>query len=113
MTTEPTKQTVTPSQNLNVPSNNQSLNASLDFLRGQPAGTDRDSFAQHKAQGRVEVDALDTQISNLDRAIQLEQQKLHESKATLEASYHARSRLMHLRNAMLHFVLELETREDD
>jgi len=95
-------------------------NASPDFLRQNRApakdlGTTRyvdmhgrDEFDHNIMSHRTQLEMLHTQITNLDQTIELEQQKLRESKAALEASYHARARLLHLREAMLHFVLELE-----
>jgi hypothetical protein len=92
----------------------QSLNSSLDLTRDQPTRLEAgDSFANHKVKGREEIDTIDTQLANLERTIELEQQKLRESKAALDSSYHSRARLLHLRNAMLHFVMELESREDE
>ena len=71
-----------------------------------------DSLDAHRRASRMEIDALDTRISNLDRTIELEQQRLKESKEAVERSYHTRARLMHLRSAMLQFVMELESRND-
>jgi hypothetical protein len=71
----------------------------------------RDEFDHHIMSHRAELEALDTQISNLNQTIELEQQKLRETKAALESSFHMRARLLHLRAAMLHFVLELESRD--
>lgn len=73
----------------------------------------RDDFDHQILTHRADLESLETQISNLDRTIELEQQKLRDSKAALESSYHARARLLHLRSAMLHFVLELESRDLD
>ena len=72
-----------------------------------------DRFEQHKLSRRAELESIDTQISSLGRSIELEQQKIRDGKAALKASYEARTRLMHLRSAMLGFVLELESRELD
>lgn len=100
------------------------LNPSPDFLRlhgaAAPATTTqsryvdlngRDEYDHHIISHRADLDSLDNQIINLDRTIELEQNKLRDSKASLENSYRARARLLHLRSAMLNFVLELEARE--
>ncbi len=73
----------------------------------------RDEFDHRILSHRADIETLDTQINNLDRTIELEQQKLRDSKAALESSYHARARLLHLRSAMLDFVLELELRDSE
>lgn len=62
---------------------------------------------------RLELEALHLQLTNIDRTIEVEQQRLREMKASLESSYHAKARLLHLRGAMLQFVLELESRDID
>jgi hypothetical protein len=72
----------------------------------------RDEFDHRILSHRADLETLDTQINNLDRTIELEQQKLRESKTALETSYHARARLLHLRSAMLEFVLALELHEN-
>lgn len=71
----------------------------------------RDEVDHHIMSHRAQLEALNTQITNLDSTIALEQQKLRDSKSALEASHHARTRLLHLRSAMLHFVMELEARQ--
>lgn len=70
-----------------------------------------DQFDHQMMRHRAELESLDNQIANLDVTIDLEQQKLRESKASLDRAYHARVRLMHLRNAMVHFVQELQEKE--
>ena len=71
--------------------------------------TGLDEFDHQMQRHRAELESVDTQIANLDETIDLEQRKLRETKANLEARYHARARLMHLRSAMLHFVQELQS----
>lgn len=62
---------------------------------------------------RLELESLHNQINNVDRTIEVEQQRLRDIKASLDSSYQAKARLLHLRGAMLNFVLELESREID
>lgn len=95
-----------------------SLALSPEFLRLNPMKSSsssavpdvRDPLEQHVASRRTELETLDTQIASLDRTIELEQQKLIDSREALQSSYHSRARLLQLREAMLQFVLDLESR---
>lgn len=69
-----------------------------------------DELAQEAMNHRHHLETLDTKIANLDRTIEIEQERLSEAKAALESSYQSRSKLIHLRTAMLQFVLDLESR---
>ena len=62
---------------------------------------------------RAHLEALDSQILSLDNTIALEQHKFRESKTSLHHSQIARERLLHLREAMLNFVMELEVRGEE
>jgi len=75
--------------------------------------TGQDEYDHQVKSHRAELDALDLQITNLDRTIELEQEKLRQGKMALDSSYRTRARLLHLRSAMLNFVLELEARSTD
>jgi 2C-methyl-D-erythritol 2,4-cyclodiphosphate synthase len=72
-----------------------------------------DDLDHHINSHRTQLESIDVQIANLDRTIELEQQKLRDTKSSLEKSYHARKRLLHLRLAMVHFVQELEASQVD
>lgn len=73
----------------------------------------QDEYEHQVRSHRAELDALDLQITNLDRTIELEQEKVRQGKLALDNSYRTRARLLHLRSAMLNFVLELEARNTD
>lgn len=62
---------------------------------------------------RAELDALDVEIGKLDRSIAQEQDRIRQSKSTLDNSYRLRTRLLHLRSAMLNFVFDLEMRQGE
>lgn len=87
-----------------------------NFLRmrstsGAPANIEPiDELSQEAMNHRNQLETLDTKIANLDRTIEIEQERLAEAKAALESSYQSRSKLIHLRTAMLQFVLDLESR---
>lgn len=93
----------------------QSDNSSK-FLRMRPtSGTAAtmetvDELAREAMNHRSQLETLDTKIANLDRTIEIEQERLAEAKVALESSYQSRSKLIHLRTAMLQFVLDLESR---
>jgi hypothetical protein len=69
-------------------------------------------FENYISSYRGDIDVLDAQIKELDRAIEAEKQNVLEIKAELDRCFRGRSRLIFLRTAMLNFVLELERRTD-
>lgn len=99
------------------------LEEALEAIRGpqRPAAkaaryadpTGHDDLDNHINSHRSQLESIDVQIANLDRTIDLEQQKLRDTKTSLDGSYHARKRLLHLRLAMVHFVQELEASQVD
>jgi hypothetical protein len=99
-----------------------SLESTFNSRRSQPSPATQprysddkgsDDLDHHISSHRTQLESIDVQIANLDRTIELEQQKLRDTKSSLENSYHARKRLLHLRLAMVHFVQELEASQVD
>jgi hypothetical protein len=90
----------------------------LDFLRINKPAVEaatkparrpvRDLFSEELASRRRQLEELDEEIRKLNQAIAREQENVRGNEAALEGSNHARARLLHLRSAMLAFVLELE-----
>lgn len=60
-----------------------------------------------------ELQTLHTQLTNIDSTIEAENQRLKKIKTSLDTSDHAKTPLLHLRSAMLRFVVDLETRGSD
>lgn len=73
----------------------------------QPAPTS-EAEARLAAQ-EVTIEALSAQLDSLDQAIEGEEQRVQGTRLVLDPSYREQVRLLHLRRAMLAFVLELET----
>lgn len=62
---------------------------------------------------RADIESIEAQLAKLDEAINVEQAKLRDTRASLDQKYHARARLMHVREAMVQFVQVLEAQDAD
>ncbi len=72
-----------------------------------------DEFDHQMRRHRADLQSIEAQIAKLDEGIDLEQKRLRELRASLDTKYHARARLMHVREAMVHFVQNLQAQEVD
>ncbi len=62
---------------------------------------------------RGEIAELDAQIKDLDRSIEREKSRIAQYAANLEACVQARSRLLFLRTANVHFLMQLARHPED
>jgi hypothetical protein len=72
-----------------------------------------DEFDHQMRRHRADLQSIEAQIAKLDEGIDMEQKRLRELRSSLDAKYHARARLMHVREAMVHFVQNLQAQEVD
>lgn len=77
----------------------------------EPQGHDE---LQHQMnRHRADIESIEAQLAKLDEAINVEQVKLRDTRASLDQKYSARARLMHVREAMVQFVQVLEAQDAD
>lgn len=62
---------------------------------------------------RADIESIEAQLAKLDEAINVEQAKLRDTRASLDQKYSSRARLMHVREAMVQFVQVLEAQDAD
>jgi hypothetical protein len=72
-----------------------------------------DEFDYQMMLHREQLQSIENQIANIDVSIGLEQQKLRDAKAALDQSYRTRTRLLHLRTAMVKFVMDLQSQSTE
>lgn len=77
----------------------------------EPQGHDE---LQHQMnRHRADIESIEAQLAKLDEAINVEQAKLRDTRASLDQKYSSRARLMHVREAMVQFVQVLEAQDAD
>lgn len=93
---------------------------SITEVAGQPSGGARafsgnghDELDHQMNRHRADIESIEAQLAKLDEAINVEQAKLRDTRASLDQKYHARARLMHVREAMVQFVQVLEAQDAD
>lgn len=94
---------------------------SITEVSGQSAGAAKrpyeaqghDELEHQMNRHRADIESIEAQLAKLDEAINVEQAKLRDTRASLDQKYHARARLMHVREAMVQFVQVLEAQDAD
>ena len=94
---------------------------SITEVSGQPAGAAKrpyeaqghDELEHQMNRHRADIESIEAQLAKLDEAINVEQAKLRDTRTSLDQKYHARARLMHVREAMVQFVQVLEAQDAD
>jgi hypothetical protein len=91
---------------------------SITEVAGQQAATRRgfdpkptDELDHQMSRHRADINSIESQLAKLDEAISVEQAKLRDTRASLDQKYNARARLMHVREAMVHFVQVLQAQD--
>jgi len=91
---------------------------SITEVAGQSAAAKRpldpkghDELDHQMNRHRADINSIEAQLAKLDEAINVEQAKLRDTRASLDQKYHARARLMHVREAMVHFVQVLQAQD--
>lgn len=92
---------------------------SITEVSGQAAATasrafdakSHDELDHQMNRHRADISSIEAQLAKLDEAINVEQAKLRDTRASLDQKYHARARLMHVREAMVHFVQVLQAQD--
>lgn len=75
----------------------------------EPQG--HDELEHQMSRHRADIESIEAQLAKLDEAINVEQAKLRDTRASLDQKYHTRARLMHVREAMIQFVQVLEAQD--
>ncbi|UJQ93231.1 hypothetical protein [Mariluticola halotolerans] len=93
---------------------------SITEVAGQPASATKrpetqghDELEHQMSRHRADIESIEAQLAKLDEAINVEQAKLRDTRLSLDQKYHARARLMHVREAMVQFVQVLEAQDAD
>jgi|GEM_PF-2758697 len=92
---------------------------SITEVAGQQAAATRrgfdpkptDELDHQMSRHRADIQSIESQLAKLDEAISVEQAKLRDTRASLDQKYNARARLMHVREAMVHFVQVLQAQD--
>lgn len=92
---------------------------SITEVAGQQAAATRrgfdpkptDELDHQMSRHRADIQSIEAQLAKLDEAISVEQAKLRDTRASLDQKYNARARLMHVREAMVHFVQVLQAQD--
>ncbi len=98
---------------LSIKSITEVAGQSSDASRRQYEGQGHDELEHQMNRHRADIESIESQLAKLDEAINVEQAKLRDIRASLDQKYHSRARLMHVREAMVQFVQVLEAQDAD